>query len=356
MHMQDFVKLYETKTNEELIRLAADSAQLTPEAHTALAGELARRRLDITEGLDLELDNGQNKVEQPKIRTSPSVQPLDVREFVTEVLGVYHGEFWLFVKLVAPAVVIGCVSVLTGRQEGREIARHLRPTDLLGAAFVNLAAYFISWMAFSFSFAAICPVVRQIEAGAAPLVQDSVAEVRKRGSSFLRLSLLLFFLCLIAFGISMLLSTGVLWLSYVRHIHLSGSTIWVCSFGFTGLTLLVLARFALAVPAVILDDYGVGQAMLRSDELTEGKWLILAALLAKSLIGGYVAGMCPFWLASWIPASIPLPHWFSWVLEAASIAAVTVIEPIMFIGFVLLYLKMSAAPSTPSDVFVRQLA
>jgi len=118
----------------------------------------------------------------------------------------------------------------------------------------------------------------------------------------------------------------------------------------------MLSRFGLAIPALVLDNYRVGQAMFRSDELTEGKWLTLAVLLSKSLIGGYVAGMLPFWLASWIQTSIVLPAWFRWVLTAASIAGVTVVEPTMFIGFVLLYLRMSPLPSTSSAALARQLA
>jgi len=95
----------------------------------------------------------------------------------------------------------------------------------------------------------------------------------------------------------------------------------------------------LAVPAVVLDDCQVGQAMLRSGGLTQRKWLKLAVLLAKSSIGGYVAGMLPFWIASFIPANTPVPSWFPWVLTVASIIGVTIVEPTMFIGFALLYLK-----------------
>jgi hypothetical protein len=96
--------------------------------------------------------------------------------------------------------------------------------------------------------------------------------------------------------------------------------------------------------------------MFRSDELTEGKWLTLTVLLAKSLIGGYVAGKCPFWLASWIPPNIPLPSWFPWVLTVASIVGVTVVEPTMFIGFALLYSRMSSLSSTSSQALPRQFA
>jgi hypothetical protein len=119
-----------------------------------------------------------------------------------------------------------------------------------------------------------------------------------------------------------------------------------------GLAVLVFSRFALAMPALILDNCGVGQSILRSDELTERKWLTLATLLVKSLVGGYVAGMCPFWLASWILANVSLPPWFPWFLDAASIAAVIVVEPTMFIGFALLYLEMSGLLNTPGDALV----
>jgi len=94
-----------------------------------------------------------------------------------------------------------------------------------------------------------------------------------------------------------------------------------------------------------LDNCRIGQAMFRSDELTEGKWLTLAILLAKSLIGGYIAGMIPFWLAGWIWAYVRVPWQF---LTVASIAAVTAVEPFMFIGFALLYVRTAALYSASS--------
>jgi hypothetical protein len=93
--------------------------------------------------------------------------------------------------------------------------------------------------------------------------------------------------------------------------------------------------------------------MFRSDELTEGEWLILAILLAKSLIGGYIAGMFPFWLAGWIWAYVRLPWRF---LAVASISAVTVVEPFMFIGFALLYIRMAALSSASSEALAMPLS
>jgi hypothetical protein len=54
--------------------------------------------------------------------------------------------------------------------------------------------------------------------------------------------------------------------------------------------------------------------------------------------------MLPFWLARFIPAAVQLPSWFGWFLIAASVALVSIVEPLMFIGFALIYLKMSTVP------------
>src|SRR5206468_2003049 len=135
--------------------------------------------------------------------------------------------------------------------------------------------------------------------------------------------------------------TGVFFLVQLCHSHMNGFTFLIVSYSFGFLALLVFSRFGLAIPALVLDNHRVGQSIFRSDELTEGKWLILAALLVKSLVVGYVVGMCPFWLARWIPADASLPPWFPWVLNVASIAGVTVVEPTLFVGLALLYTRTS---------------
>ncbi|MBZ5616014.1 MAG: hypothetical protein LAO23_18565 [Acidobacteriia bacterium] len=45
MEIQDFAKEYQSKTDDELLRLELDSEQLTLEANDALKGELSRRQI-----------------------------------------------------------------------------------------------------------------------------------------------------------------------------------------------------------------------------------------------------------------------------------------------------------------------
>jgi hypothetical protein len=363
MQIQDLTKSYQTKTDEELLHLAASSEQLTPEAHSALTSELARRRIDLTGGLEAHADEGE------KARTrglSPPSHPGEAGEFVEEVLRVYRGQFWFFIRLVAPAVVLGYIAVRIGLNEGREIALQVlrlpiseivrHRTEFVEIWLANSAGYLVSWMAFSFSFGAICFAVDEIKTGVTPSATGLFGAIGHRLGPFLRLSLLLFFMILAAAGVGAWMLDGVFRILRQGHVHTGRFAIFVLTYGLSCLALLVMSRFGLAIPALLLDDYPVGQAMFRSDELTEGKWLTLSALLAKSLIGGYVAGMFPFWMASFIPADAHLPSWFPWALTTASITGVTLVEPTMFIGFALLYLKSSAVLPVPSRAPNRQLA
>jgi hypothetical protein len=256
--------------------------------------------------------------------------------------------------------VVGYLAIMLGRNEGQEIARHLprgiailgHQTELFEIWLANTAGYFVSWMASCFSFGAISSAVGQLTAGGLPSASECLTEVRERSGPFVRLSLLLFVLLLVGVAAAGSLGTGVFWVLHQAHDRYHALTIWTVSYVYLGLMLLLFSRFGLAVPALVLDDRSVSQAMFRSDELTEGKWLILAILLMKSLIGGYVAGMIPFWLTRWASPYIQL-LW--WVPAVGSIAAVTLVEPFMFIGFALLYV-MSASPSPARKILARTFA
>jgi hypothetical protein len=361
MPIHDLTVAYRTKTDEEVLQLAENPEQLTPEARAALKIELAKRRIDSAAHLNVQEESDRSELGQQRISETMLLRESEsVGEFVSDVLRVYHGHFWLFVRLTAPAVVVGYFAVVIGRNEGGEIARRLprgfeflgHETEILEIWFVNFVGFLVSWMAFSFSFGAICSAVGQISAGVVPSASDCFAEVRERIGPFLRLSVLLFFLALVAVAAAGVLGVAFFWILHQRHMHPSIFIIRVVSFLCVGLTLLVLSRFGLALPALILDNCRVGQAVFRSDELTEGKWLTLVILLAKSLIGGYIAGMFPFWLAGWIWAYIRLPRQF---LAVVSIAGVTVVEPFMFIGFALLYVRMAALSSASSKAPASQL-
>ena len=359
MQIQELARYYETRTDEQLLGLAADLTQLTSEAQIALAGELAKRRITAASHPIVQDETHQPRLRQPETPRGIDSELQGVREFVAQVLRVYRRRFWLFIRLVAPAMLVGYLAMRMGREGGREILRHLiqgavkYPVAVAEMWLANLTGYYVSWMGFLFSFGATCSAVQQIGAGGAPSARESFVQVHKRSGPLLRLGLLFFLLYLMVGIATALLFWGVVWLFTYFHARLSGLSFLAFSFGIKGLAVVVLSRFALAVPAVVLDDYKVGKAMFLSDELTEGKWQHLAALAAKSLIGGYLAAMIPFWLAGWLLDSTALP-WLPWVLTTLSIAGVAVIAPPLFIGFAVLYQGTSKAVSMKGEALALQ--
>ena len=348
MDFQSLATLYRTKTDEELLQLAAQRTALIPGAQMALSAELAIRRINVDQpAANTSSPNFSEIQASSKVARLPA--PLRAPEFIHEVLRFYHRNRRIFIVLVFPAVLIGYGSVFLARQEARAVSRDLNMAlgahQLYFAALkiqaISLMGYCTSWMAFSLSFAAICVATEQIQAGQVATISESFKVTSEKVGPFLRLSLLLFVLYVLGIGIARLLSNGLFWAGIRLRIAHLDLLILLAAYGAYALAVIVLSRFGLAIPALILDDHKVTRAMLLSDELTENKWSILSVLLFKSIVGGYVAGMLPFWLARWIPASINLPSWFSWVLGGISIAALTLVEPVMFIGFALLYLKTS---------------
>jgi hypothetical protein len=366
MQIQDFLKIYREKSDEELLQLSVVRDELTSEARFALESELSRRQISVAaESSASEIDASRLPVGRAGAgQRLPGRMWQGVGGFVEEVLRTYHEHFWLFFRITLPAVVISTFAVIASRNEAREILRHLpRGIELLAYRgeileiwLIDLCAYVVSWMAFSFSFGAICIAVEENAAGFMPSAGHCLFNVRERLGPFVRLCLLLLLFAGASVAVCELLVTPLFFVLPKWHLHPSRLVVLGISDGMVGLAFLLLSRLALSVPAIVLDDCTVWNSLFRSIELTRERWLTLAALLTKSLIGSYVAGMAPYWLVSFIQISTPLPSWFSWVLTAASIIGVTVVEPTMFVGFALLYLKMTAPDIAPSGVLASQLA
>ena len=77
-----------------------------------------RRRIDLTDLLSAAEEIEQVGVEPPNLGGVLSPESAGVAKFVAEVLRVYHGQFWLFLKLTAPAVVLGYIAVFLGSPGG----------------------------------------------------------------------------------------------------------------------------------------------------------------------------------------------------------------------------------------------
>jgi hypothetical protein len=204
-----------------------------------------------------------------------------------------------------------------------------------------------------FAFGAISLAVEQEHAGYRISTGEAVQAIFARLGSFVAVSALLFglFFAFEIFALDRATLWAIPWIES-RFGHFSPLT-WtlIGAGGYVALSFIVARLGALAIPALILDDHSITDSLLISYRLTRCEWRILFVLLLKSIVGGYIAAMLPFWLARGIPASVNLPWWFPWTLSAASIACVSAVEPVMFIGFSLLYLKKTAATNTEAIAY-----
>jgi hypothetical protein len=339
MQIHDFIRIYESKSDEELLQFAKDIGELTLEASTALQSELSRRGLTETTLADVVEDRS---AQLPAVRAL-SRGLISTNEFLWDVTRTYRDHFWLFIKLITPVVVIGYFAVQFGREEARAIGLDalrqgaLSPLAIFEISIITQASYFGSWMLFCTAYACISLAIAQVTAGEIPVVITCFMDLRTHSWSFLKVSFLLY----VFLGIGYFISISVISIPLVIfNFRMSGLTRHLFGYVLSFLAMLVLSRFALAVPAVVLDNFTVRRSISLSDELTHGRWTVLGALIVKSVWGGYIAGMLPFWIAD---VTYPYVHFQVWVLRVASVAAVILVEPIMFIGFSLMYINASKA-------------
>jgi hypothetical protein len=105
MQIQDYAREYQAKSDGDLLQLAAEREHLTVEAGVALEGELARRKISVSEQPIV----FQQENKQPdRVATSSTEQrvPDAVGQFVADVLKVYHDHFWFFFQLTVPVVAV----------------------------------------------------------------------------------------------------------------------------------------------------------------------------------------------------------------------------------------------------------
>ncbi|MGA2697187.1 MAG: hypothetical protein ABSE92_14080 [Terriglobales bacterium] len=343
MQIDDLVRAYQAKTDEELLQLVNDPTQLTPEAVNVLNGELAKRRITLAPKRG---EEPQAKKRTPQEIELPSSN-IPAKKFLTDVLAIYSNHFWLFFKMALPTVFASwCLNTWRLRELpilSRRFAQHLGELGmwpaLLEMGLVTWGTLFVSWTLFSGLFVAISAATRQIEASALPSFMGSLTIVGRRFRQWFAVARIHFLLfVLLAFIAVALFSVFArLRLAYRPPAFLAVFCALIAAFVF------VLSRFALNIPAAILDEVPVKQSFSLSYRLTRGKERILASLLAKSIIGGYIGAFLPFWIARWMWPPESLPTSSHSTLIAVSILSVSAVEPVMFIGFALLYLRMTVA-------------
>ncbi len=290
---------------------------------------------------------------------SPATAPSCDRSafaFLQDVLTTYHAHFWLFVKFVVPAAIFGYSAViffggkaqdiLSSLPHGPEMSRHWM--EIFAAGFLRFGGFLVSWVVYCFAFAGTCVAVSEIERRVAPSSEQALQAVRERFLPFLRISLVLFLLLLLAMLFAVIAGVILLGAAWKLLGWQPTGAVWQIVFLLIGLPfLLALSRFGLALPAVVLDERRVSDSLFLADRLTSGKLPALLGLLCESVIGSYLAAVGPFWIAGWLLQGRALPAWGPWALWVVAWFGGVLLQPTLFIGLALLYVKSTQSAPEP---------
>ena len=349
MQIDALTRTYRAKSDEELVQLASESDQLTPEGNTALAGELTRRNLVAPHAW--KSDSGRGP--EPTLDRSDQSLPARPRDYVAAILRLCKQHFWLFFQFTLPATMVSALVTQLARDQVREIARHLprgaglaqHQGEILQMGLLTYSSFALSWVVFSFSFAAISVVVLEIAKKSEPTFTKTMRSVCERKGVILGLSIVLFLGFILVEATVFAVNLGVIYSLHRMNHKPSPFAVQMMSIVAYAIGALILSRLAVSVPVVVSEDCSVRQSLFCSYELTQGKWIELASLLFKSIVGGYIAAYLPFWLTRLFLARVSLPSWFSWLLLAFSIVGVSSVDIPMFVGFAALYAKPAIADS-----------
>jgi hypothetical protein len=286
------------------------------------------------------------------------LRPLTVSEFLDRTFSIYRHRFLLFVALMSPQAVLSLAATLlwaTVTSPAR-LEQGLDPerlsTFLIGAAIGIVVFVLIHWVFYVIGLGATAAAVSDLHGRMTPDAGSSFAAARRRVGSLLWVTLLM----------SLRLG-GVALACFVLPIALlvaggdpfrPGAT--PGPMAIIGLVLLLIAmvvavvlviwmgmRYAVAIPAVMLEAIGGGAGLARSVTLTKGLLLRVFLLMICSTMVTYASAMIlqmPFVVAMLVAgADTTTGFWMNMIGTATGTAGQTLTAPIAAIGVCVLYFE-----------------
>jgi len=283
------------------------------------------------------------------------LRPLTIGELLDRTFRLYRNHFWLFVGIMAiPSVFSVPFNIIFFTWRGPAVVRgNPSPTFPVGIL-APLAAFFcFFWAVSSIAIGAATYAVSESYLGQKVTVRGSYGKVR---GDFWRILGVVFVAWLRAIGMLLLVAIGmgiiiaiaagiIAAIGRGRSQTTVGVIIGVV-FALTylagiGLWILWSLRYAVCIPALLLEKVGVLAALRRSVQLTRGRrWHMLLTILL-CMIAAYVGVIVfqgPFLMTIFISArSGHLPEWVSYAFAMSGAIGGAVTGPVLLIALVLCY-------------------
>jgi hypothetical protein len=281
---------------------------------------------------------------------SLDLRPLTLGELLDRSFSLYRHHFWLFVGIMALPSLLGLtfgvlVALFNPQPASPGSVAEANPAEILGAVLWFAAAmigmvivYFITY---AVALGATTVAVSQIYMGHPVSIRAAYAPLRGRVG---RLALLLVLVSIRLFGI-VLLMFAVIGLAAGLGTRgspvLAALVLFAAGLGAFVLWIWVVLRYAVAVPAAVLEDESATDAIRRSIELTRGSLLRVFALMAFTMVITYAVLAVfqgPFLIAGTMAG--PDSSTFFWMNLLGTITGSVggaFTAPLMIVAFAVLY-------------------
>ena len=277
------------------------------------------------------------------------LRPLSFGELLDRTFSYYRSHFWVFVGIMAlPQILLVAVALLTDAltQPVGSVDVELLPARaqwlVLGAAGLLIVAVAYAF-AYTAALGATTFAISEIHLGRPAGIRSAYRAMRGRigrlfnvmGSVGIRV-LGGFILLSFAAGLLGALGRGTGSSTIVALLVLSGLLAAGC------LTILLMLRYAVAVPALLLENVGARQAMSRSVQLTKGyrsRIFMIGVLMVLVTIVATLVFKAPFSIAS-VAAAAGNHHITLWLAYASDVAggvSGALSAPLLMIGLALAY-------------------
>ena len=291
------------------------------------------------------------------------LRPLSLGELLDRTFTLYRTHFWVFVGIMVIPSAFGIpVNYLALSAEGNMFRNAGPPFGAgapapppMGQIFGILAGVFAFWIVlmvvYSIAVAAATRAVSETYLGRAATVRDSYRSVGRKFWRLIGIDLNLlvrvigiFILVFFAFGLviaALGAATTVLGNQEAIAVVMGILVILLYISALIGVLYLAL-RYALTVPALMLEDLGTFASIRRSIQLTRGRrgHIFIAFLLAMVIYYvGFILFQAPFFISTMISMmkSHGIPAWLALSSAVAGAMGGSITGPVLMIMIVLCY-------------------
>ncbi len=280
---------------------------------------------------------------------SLDLRPLTLGELLDRSFSLYRRHFWLFVGIMAVPSLLGLAfgiltAVFTPQPVSPESGATPNPAEMvgtfvfLGIAMIGMAiVYFVTY---AVALGATTVAVSELYMGRQVTIRESFTPLRGKVG---RLALLLLLVSIRTFGLFMLAAVGIGVGSAVMAMGspILGVLLIMCGmFGAFALWIWIMLRYAVAVPAAVLEDETATDAIRRSIDLTRGSlWRVLVLLVFTMVItyGVLLIFQGPFLFAGAMAGPAPAGFWLNLCGTIAGAIGGAFTGPLMIVAFAVLY-------------------